>query len=78
MAADEASVRHFRDPRAFDAALAALDDATAVAVGGDYQTEDEAVRNVAVTDDGGVTWLIVCEEAQFDPRIGAKLVSFKT
>ena len=45
--------------------LAALDDATAVAVGGDYQTEDEAVRNVAVTDDGGVTWQLAPEPGGF-------------
>ena len=30
-----------------------------VVVGGDYQKENEAVDNLAVTDDGGVTWKLV-------------------
>jgi photosystem II stability/assembly factor-like uncharacterized protein len=28
-------------------------------VGGDYQKEKEAVDNLALTDDGGVTWTLV-------------------
>jgi photosystem II stability/assembly factor-like uncharacterized protein len=30
-----------------------------VVVGGDYQKEDEAIDNLAVTSDGGVTWTLV-------------------
>jgi photosystem II stability/assembly factor-like uncharacterized protein len=30
-----------------------------VVVGGDYQKEKEAVNNMAVTSDGGVTWTLV-------------------
>jgi photosystem II stability/assembly factor-like uncharacterized protein len=30
-----------------------------VIVGGDYKKEQEAVDNVAVTDDGGISWTLV-------------------
>jgi photosystem II stability/assembly factor-like uncharacterized protein len=34
-----------------------------VIVGGDYAKETEAIDNVAITDDGGVTWTLVKERA---------------
>ena len=39
--------------------IAFRDQKHGVVVGGDYQKEKEAVNNVAVTSDGGVTWTLV-------------------
>jgi photosystem II stability/assembly factor-like uncharacterized protein len=39
--------------------IAFRDEKHGVVVGGDYQKEKEAVNNMAVTSDGGVTWTLV-------------------
>jgi photosystem II stability/assembly factor-like uncharacterized protein len=39
--------------------MAFSDDSNGVAVGGDYKLEAEAVRNAAITRDGGRTWALV-------------------
>jgi photosystem II stability/assembly factor-like uncharacterized protein len=39
--------------------IAFRDEQHGVVVGGDYSKEKEAVDNLAVTDDGGVTWKLV-------------------
>jgi photosystem II stability/assembly factor-like uncharacterized protein len=41
--------------------IAFRDERHGIVVGGDYKTELEAIDNVAVTEDGGVTWTLVKE-----------------
>ena len=45
--------------------LAFRDSRNGVAVGGDYQLEDEAVNNVAVTVDGGMSWQLAAPTGGF-------------